>query len=376
MSKIIRIGVTLGVLSATALAQSPTFSLEAISVNGNSLPHPVHRIVVAPSDQLTLQVFIRDWSPQGERVRAYQAELDIQGFSSGENGTIQPVELAAFRLAGKDNTENAFIDEKHPMDIHSNLHCIRLTDTRNAPGYRWLSVVIDTTQAPESPQDGTKFYAGTVKMEVSEDASGVFTLGFMENQGSTGMMDDNNAPIQPVSYESLLIEVKKELLALRIVSCEPPTGSIDARLNESNHNHTTTITLQFQSDVENIQAGDFLLTDDSNHPPHVKRVSTNGKKVMLTLNRYLRQGVWTNIEFRKTSQRISIAALAGDINNDGQRNTRDQATLEAVLNGQQSLSLYRTDLDRNDRLTSQDMALLIHLLSPSQRTNLPAKISP
>ena len=71
------VGFALVLPIQTASAQSPTFSLEAIAINKIPVsPKPDQPIKAAPGDVITVKVYIRDWSPGGERIRAYQAEPD------------------------------------------------------------------------------------------------------------------------------------------------------------------------------------------------------------------------------------------------------------------------------------------------------------
>lgn len=367
--------VSLLLLTSQTRAQTPTISVEVVAINGVPLPQPLSQIVVAPGERFTMEVFLRDGSPNGEQIRAYQIEMDDKSYSSGEAGTIQPIELAAFRLIDKDNNDNAFIDTQHAGDIHGGLHCIRLTDTRNAPGYRFLSVVIDPTNAPICPQDGTKFYAGTIKMEISEDAKGTFAITFMENSESTTMMDQNSEPISPMQYEKLTVVVNSKAAKKRFVSSDPPDGAIDSRMaSGSKRASWNKLQITFGSENNDIQAGDFSITDHSANPPRIRSLSASGKSITLTLDQHIRSGTWTRIKYQPTQQTISIASLPGDINGDGQRNIGDVITFENTLNGLNSNTSDKTNITGNLNMSCQDMARLIQLLSPAVRTKIPSRL--
>ena len=65
----------------------PVFSIEAVEVNSVPITGgPVPKITVAPGDVITAQIFIRNWSPQGQKMRAYQAKIDPAGYTSGTSG--------------------------------------------------------------------------------------------------------------------------------------------------------------------------------------------------------------------------------------------------------------------------------------------------
>ncbi len=85
------IGCLAGTLGTTALAQQPVYSMEAVAVN--SIPCsdvPVTHVKARPGDVLTLEVFLRDWSPAGDRLNAYQMQLEPMDFRSGLAGSIKP----------------------------------------------------------------------------------------------------------------------------------------------------------------------------------------------------------------------------------------------------------------------------------------------
>ncbi len=70
----------------------PVFSIEAFEVNSVALKNgPTAKITVAPGDVITAKILVRNWSPQGQKLRAYQAKLDPAGYKSGTAGTVLPV---------------------------------------------------------------------------------------------------------------------------------------------------------------------------------------------------------------------------------------------------------------------------------------------
>ncbi len=92
------------------VAGVPTLSLEAIAINGKSLgDRPKVQINASPGDIITAEVYIRDWSPDGEALAGYQAALLPVSFSSGTKGFIEPVLYEVTQKSGEENLENSFI---------------------------------------------------------------------------------------------------------------------------------------------------------------------------------------------------------------------------------------------------------------------------
>ena len=199
--------------SVTTWAQTPTFSLEAIAVNSIPVPDgPVSRVAAAPGDVITAEVYLRDWSAEQQKLAAYQAQLEPTSFSSGSLGFIEPVEYEARQESKQNNPENCFLTESHPRFAHSGLKTLALTDSRSK-GYRWMSVLLGV-EGPACPQDGTKFYCGTIKLQVSDNAQGPFALALMEGMENTGLRDEKAAPILPITIESLTVVVHADIVML------------------------------------------------------------------------------------------------------------------------------------------------------------------
>jgi hypothetical protein len=82
-----------------ALAQDPVllmpmFSIEAFEVNSVPIKNgPTAKITVAPGDVITAKILIRNWSPQGQKLRGYQAKMDPAGYKSGTTGTVHPWDI-------------------------------------------------------------------------------------------------------------------------------------------------------------------------------------------------------------------------------------------------------------------------------------------
>jgi|GEM_PF-2863273 len=199
-------GLIIGLHAGSARAQTPTFSLEAAAINGKPIANgPVSAITAFPGDVIKAEVYLRDWSPDGEILTGYQAALLPTSFSSGKRGYIEPVDYEKKQANGEENNEHSYVDDDNPRYAHRGLKTLALADTRSE-GYRWMSVVL-VGKAPKCKQDGTKFYAATVDFAVSPNAEGTFDLEVDSNPDASGIREDNAAPLLPVNYEGLAVRI-------------------------------------------------------------------------------------------------------------------------------------------------------------------------
>ena len=195
-----------GMTGFDALAQTATYSLEAASINSARIPDgPMSEATVAPGDQLTIEIYLRDWSAKGEQLNAYQAQIDHMGYSSGPTGFIEPIGYSKKRDPQEDNHEHCFVDQNHPKFVHRGMQTVALTDSRSA-GYRWLGVLL-TDLGPKSDQQGEKFYVGSLILQVSDNASGDFKLDFVKEDSASGLRHADSTAISPLAFEHLTIHV-------------------------------------------------------------------------------------------------------------------------------------------------------------------------
>lgn len=339
----------------------PAYSLEAIEINGQPIPGgPVSRISIAPGDKFTMKAMLRDWSPAGQKLRGYQLMMDADSYKSGSAGAVQPIDYNAV----PDNAKNCFIDKKDPNYIQRDLDSIPVVDA-SSPNYRLMNVVLEGDQGPIGKQDGKKYVAGTLKMNATEDARGQFTIKISPNPDATSLLTPGNQAIEPLRLEPLIVEVAEKTGQNRIVSTDPPNGAIDARRVGKDGKTWDSVQLKLGSAANGVTASDFTVEDGTPAPPKVLRVTADGPVLMLTLDHPIRVGAWTAIVYPRGGS-VRIAALPGDVNNDGEADSNDVAALIETLNGGPALPLYRMDIDRDGALTPRDLSALVDLLgSPS-----------
>jgi hypothetical protein len=369
LAKSLSVGLPL-LLASTAIAQYPTLSLEVVAINGMPLKTPVGKLTAAPGDTLKAEIFLRDWSPEGDVLRAYQAAVDQYSFNSGTTGSIKPRAYDETSAQGLKNPENCYVNASDPRFAHAGLETIPIADSVN---YRWASVLLDSDEAPLCENDGTKFYVGTLILEVSEDARGPFTIRLNEEPNSCSLRNPGNKPIEPLDYEHLEIEVTDGAAVVRIRTSDPPNNAVDARSAMTASAGTRSVGFDFSGDPNGVTPSDFELYDSSGNAPKVTRVAVDGSTATLSLSKGLTPGAWTRIIHTPSQTFVNIACLPGDVDNDGNIRAGDLATLLTDLNRGGTLPLYQTDINRDGKLDVTDALRMIDLLADPDvfRSRLP-----
>lgn len=359
-----------GVFPAAGAAQQPTLSLEVTSVNGKPLKKSTGKITAGPGDVLGLKIFVRDWSPDGQKLRALQAQIESRGYTSGSSGSILPVDYQETTLSEFENKANAFIDTKDPQYVFKGVKEIPVVDTLSW-GYRYLLIAINTDDAISCPQDGTRFSCGTLNVQVSDDASGVFLLGLDENPSASTIQDENDAGILPLHFEQLTVNVLEAAAVLRVLGSDPPAGAIDAR--QRKRGGWDRINLIFNADTAGVKAGDFTIEDGTRHAPKIRKLESSGTRLTLWLDRGIQPARWTGIDHAKSSTGTRIGSLPGDVNGDGFVDAVDVFLLADQASGHVQLPAYQVDVDADGTFGVADALRVIHLLNEldAYRSTLP-----
>ena len=368
MSKLVNFmgaGLLWGLLTTVAAGQTPTYSIEAVEVNGIPIPGgPTNHIAISHGDVLTAKLFIRDWSPNGEKLRAYQIKIDDASYATGNQGVVQPVD---FQM-NPEKDPNAFIDESDSQWVHRGQPTIPLTDSVS-PGYRWLSVLLDPYGGPVSAQDGKKYSCGTVKLTPTPNAKGTFNIAMVEESYASYLLSTENEQILPIEYERLTVDVEATERWRRLLSSDPPNGSVDARQatkSGATGGPWTAVRLSFNSDCSTMKPDDFTVQDETANPPRIQKVSSEGSTLSVTLDRPIRSDGWTTITHKNSGTRTRIGRIAGDVDNDGTVDSRDLLTLLDAVNGGRKLPDYQADIDGNGTLGPGDVLQLLDLITESR----------
>jgi len=364
-------GLLWGLMTTIAAGQTPTYSIEAVAVNNIPIPGgPTNHVSISHGDVITAKIFIRDWSPGGEKLRAYQIKIDDASYATGEQGVVQPVD---FQM-NPDRDPNAFIDESDPQWVHHGHPTIPLTDSASL-GYRWLSVLLDPYGGPVSAQDGKKFSCGTVKLTPTPNAKGTFTIALVEDAYVSGLISTDNEQVVPIEYERLLIDLETTARWRRMLSSDPPDGAVDARYaskSGATGGSWTTVRLEFNADCSSVTADDLAVQDGTPTPPRIKKVSTDGSTLTVLFDRPIRPGAWTTITHKNSASSTRIGRFPGDVDSDGKADTRDVIALLDAVNGGRKLPDYRSDIDGNGTLGPGDILRLLDVITEARTRARPS----
>ncbi len=367
----IQTGLLWGLMTTIAVGQTPTYSIEAAAVNGIPIPGgPTNHVSISQGDVVTAKIFIRNWSPGGEKLRAYQINIDDASYATGEQGVVQPVD---FQM-NPDKDPNAFIDESDPQWVHHGLPTIPLVDSASL-GYRWLSVLLDPNGGPVCAQDGKKFSCGTVKLTPSPNAKGTFTIALVEDPYTTGLITPDNEQVIPIEYERLSVELQPTARWRRMLSSDPPDGAVDARSalrSGATGGPWTTVRLVFNADAGSVKVDDLTVQDGSPTPPRIQKVSSDGSTLTVLFDHPIKSGAWTTITHKNSSISTRIGLFPGDVDGDGKADTRDMLTLLDAVNGGHKLPDYRVDIDGNGTLGPGDVLRLLDVITEARARAKPS----
>lgn len=341
--------------AAQPAVHNPTFSLEAVAVNDVPvLANATGEISANRGEVILCEIYLRNWSPDGELLRAYQANLEEPSWISGTTGSIKPVNHDNTAAKAVANEENVFINVSHPRSIFGEAQLIASPDKI---GYRFLGMFTSPTQSRLHPQDGTKYYCGTVVMKVSDDASGTFILRLdVEN---SLLLDPKSQPIIPLDYEHLTVHVRTNVL--RVVASAPPAGSINARHAIRPGIGWDRAVLTFDASTESLKPSDFAVEDGTHTPPSVQRVVPDGKRITVVLDRTISRGRWTTITYTASGTGTRLGSLPGDTTGNGVLD-RDDVFAVLAASGDTAQPLYQIDVNGDGRRSIHDALQAIELL--------------
>lgn len=376
------LGCVVGLLATSAWAQAPTYSVEVAAVDGVPVTPTVNMIEVEPGDEVTVEVFLRNWSVGGVPLKAYQFSFNPAGYTSGFSGNINPKDFATTTNSpvacgntdtnGPENTANAFININRPDFVHLGLNPFDAVGTRRC-GYRYGSAV--QAAGPTSVLN-VKKYCGTLILKVSNDATGTFTLTLDPDANTKTFLRSGFANDQPVSIPGLVIEPLTINVVpdidYDIIAAFPPNNAVDARqptnLDGSNATGITSVDLTFNKPAANLSPGDFTVsTNPPGGAPGILSVTPNGSKVTVTFNTFIPLQKWTTITHNDaTPTNTRVGYLPGDVDNNRVVDPTDIWMLVQALDEVVILSVYQYDINRSNGLTPMDMLAGINLFNGAQ----------
>ncbi len=202
------------------LAWKPVSATTSHLINGNEI------VVSIGGTTVTLEMRISNWANDlagNSQLHGYQARLDSSGFTSGPFGSLSIASIPCTDdgdcfgdstcgtiipdycdfFIGSDHSA-AHVDSNHPDYVYAGVEV-----------YTGVNAVTDdimlfslTQFDADSPVDtGGSYYAGTIKLDVSEDASGTFTIGFLSGPDSTLFISNNSEEFGPIITTSATITI-------------------------------------------------------------------------------------------------------------------------------------------------------------------------
>jgi hypothetical protein len=175
-------------------ASAATISLVPVSATGTYVING-SEIRVQAGETVTLEMFIANWAPA--KLRLYQITVDPSGYTGGAAGSLSPLIIP-------NASAGAFIDSGRAEFVHFGVGNTTAVDTI-ALAYRYASFTNLPGDAPTDP--GVGRYAGTLKLVLSADAEGTFTIGLDPDGAATFLNDDLGGTIAISSFVPAYITV-------------------------------------------------------------------------------------------------------------------------------------------------------------------------
>ncbi len=187
-------------------------------INGNEI------MVLPGGETVTLEIRVSRWDLDLDGdplLKAYQATLDSSGLTSGSSGNLNPAmiecttdqdcfgeatcgsQIPGFCDVTLEAHPAAYVDESRPDWVFSGVDAVGVVDVSD-PDFRFAGMPWLSTEAVADT--GLAKYAGTLILDVSSEASGTFTVGFIEHPASY-LADKEYWLIVPISLAPALITV-------------------------------------------------------------------------------------------------------------------------------------------------------------------------
>ncbi len=186
------------VFGTCSLALGAGFSLVPVGSTG---PHAITGQEIrlpAGAATLTLEIRIFDWDPNHDgnpTLYACQAQIHSAGYTSGTSGSLSagrqlcvtnadcPAGHNCLPFGVCDMSNHVFIDASHPNYVFSGVNEVHAVDFSIA-NVRYGAVV--DPPAGAVLDTGAAKYVGTLRLDVSPDARGTFTVGFIGFENGDG----------------------------------------------------------------------------------------------------------------------------------------------------------------------------------------------
>lgn len=348
--------------------EATTFTLLAVSVNG-SIPRQFDVVTLEPGDTVVLEVWVWDWSPEGERLRSWQ--IYLSGDSLSNEGNV-PLELAAdvclfpglgYMLGGcifpevGFIVEGCFIEKWRTDYVFYDRPSLPSTDPYSLPCRAGDSLF----NVFDAPVFTVPRYLATVILNVPLGACGTFEIDF----GYADGRDVNGLRIDPIRTNSVVLHVNQLcpcplqiVEATSEVASSPPNCAIDAR--EPNFPdglrplsfRTAAYPFLRDDGCAGPELADFSLREvpspDVFEPRNsVVHIGVHEDMATMLFERAIVPDRWTCVSYTGIDRgQACWGHLPGDVNNDGQSTAEDVEYLIGCITGQHECADYQCNIDR------------------------------
>ncbi|MFQ5494977.1 MAG: hypothetical protein ACE5EX_06310, partial [Phycisphaerae bacterium] len=201
----------------------PSLALTPVSAAGLHFLTGSEIAIPAGGGPVTLEIRVADWdldSNGDPLLRAYQAQIDSTGFTSGDTGTLSvpitpipcTVQEDCSHVGGTCRPDGfclgtaAFVVDTGRADfVFAGRDSLIVTDI-SQPDIRVAGVI--TAAGGGVADTGVPRYAATLTLDVSPDATGTFTVGLrLGTPPETFLVDAGNLTIEPIALASAVIRV-------------------------------------------------------------------------------------------------------------------------------------------------------------------------
>ena len=435
-----------GLSSAAAPAQVPTFSLKAVKRNptctaglvgevcggdrqcdtgpltfdgqcGGEIT-PTNTVSAEPGDIIVAEIYGSNWSPDGQRLRSFQATIDPRGFTGGcgtalpygwdappadvwcetdakcpagmwcdidrqkckamacESDTDCPPEYPVCQpnqlCTGADHNpaKGAFTDEFRLDErdwVFEGCGALGPPFPTVFPyRYGWL---LDANSLNCASTYTVEKYFGTLMLVMPEVAGGTYTIPLKPPPDSV-MVDRNAQLIEPLEVENLTIEIPK---SCECILADPAPGNcaVDARQvsgpNGLPVHGRDSIELNFYARCAcDLTWADFLIRQVPADSPAVSIADLECKdphKLVLTFDGPIPTQAWTCVRRLFSGKEVCVGRLPGDVDGNRVSDAADVLHLIDCLNGVASCEMYQCDIDRSGRCGPADILREIDLLN-------------
>ncbi len=394
--------------AAEGQTQTPTFSLSAVRLN-EVMIEPTHELAASTGDIIECEVLLSEWSPNGERLRAWQWALDSFSLSNGPRQPLQVLggprpcieqrdcaDLGAECVAGF-----CYWGDQRPCVAQ--LDCAD-RDTECVKGFCWFSVpfaagvllrladpryvfrelpqitATDTIGARVgallvNPSDyfayehgtDTPRYAGTLKLIVPEGACGDFVVTL--DYYSTYLMVASDQYILPW-IEALQLRLPE--CPWRIVGTTPANCSVEWRQPSEPDGSAVvgvgSMIVHFDMDPGPMTVSDFIAYQAPQAFPGIGVIEAiadplDPQAVQVTLSRNITIGRWTCLTTVNGLNSACIGYLPGDLDQDKLVALADMDRLIPCLRAPATCTPRDCDIDRNGLCTFKDALRLGDLMN-------------